>query len=68
MPESEDGPLISLTVNASRPLIEVMVTVPVRGNWTEELGVADWVSVRLAVPEMGVVWEPVVRVPERVPV
>jgi hypothetical protein len=37
------------------PLLLGKLTVPVRGNWPLELGVADWVSTRLAVPEMGVV-------------
>jgi hypothetical protein len=50
------------------PLLLGKVTAAVRGNWPEELGVADWVKVTLAVPLMGVVWELVVIVPVRVPV
>ena len=52
------------------PLLLGKVTVPVRGNWPDELGVVDWVNVTLAVPEMGieVTGEVVVRVPLRIPV
>jgi hypothetical protein len=52
------------------PLLLGKVTVAVRGNCPEELGVVDWVKVTLAVPEMGVelAGEMVVRVPVRVPV
>ena len=51
------------------PLLLGKVTVPVRGNWPDELGVVDWVKVTLAVPEMGVelAVAMVVRVPLRVP-
>jgi hypothetical protein len=57
------------SVAVSIPLLLGKVTVAVRGNWPEELGVADWVNVTLAVPEMGVelAGEMVVRVPLRVP-
>jgi hypothetical protein len=52
------------------PLLLGKLTVPDMGNRPLESGVVDWVSVRLAVPEMGVVvaGELVVRVPLRVPV
>jgi hypothetical protein len=52
------------------PLLLGKVTMPVMGKRPLESGVPDWVSVRLAVPEMGVVvdGEAEVRAPVRIPV